>query len=188
MIVRKVKRMKKQNEKNDKLTLRKIFNSPIGIILALVLIVIGILFYNRYLVNVTNLYTFSGFSEDFSIMNGTIYTSYDINYFGDSKIIYTGDEKEVHDFKVGFYIKKGNEYWTITEIESMKGTEDINVSFIDLVTSTDLSFTEPHRKAEKLSKENVKMIDNLVYRITGKDKDDKDVDIEIPIDVVKVSK
>lgn len=166
----------------------KFFSSPIPIIVALVLLVIGLLIYSRYLIKSVTLYNFSGYSEEFSILNGTIYTSRDINYFGDSKIVYTGKDIELHDFEVGYYIKDGDEYNVITKVEPLSSEEETSISLVELLNTMDFSFTEAHKDAMFLSDENINNLDNMIFRISGKDKDEKTVDIQVEIEVQKVSK
>jgi len=168
----------------------KVINSPISIIIALALLVVGLMLYSRFLVKATTLYRFSAYTEDFSIINGTIFTNHNLNYFGDSKVIYTGEDMKIYDFKVGYYIKNDDKYTTIGEYKELDTANDegVSASLKEILLNMDLSFTETHKDAEYMSEENIKNIDKMVFRITGKDKDDKDINIEIPVDIEKVTK
>ncbi len=168
----------------------KVINSPISIIIVLALLVVGLMLYSRFLIKSTTLYRFSAYTEDFSIINGTVFTNHNLNYFGDSKVIYTGKDMDLYDFKVGYYIKNDNEYTTIGEYKGLDtaNEEGAHASLKEILLNMDLSFTETHKDAEYMSEENIKNIDKMVFRITGKDKDDKDINIEIPVDVEKVTK
>ncbi len=168
----------------------KVINSPISIIVVLALLVVGLMIYSRFLINATTLYRFSAYTEDFSIINGTIFVNHNLNYFGDSKVIYTGNDMKLYDFKVGYYIKNGGKYTTIGEYKGLDTAkeEGASASLKEILLNMDLSFTETHKNAEYMSVENIKNIEKMVFRITGKDKDDKDINIEIPVDVEKVTK
>lgn len=162
-------------------------NSPFSIIAVLIVFVIALLIYTRYLINAPKLYSFSGFTEDISIFNGTIYTNYDINYFGDSKIIYKGVNHKLSEFALGYYIKDGDEYIKIAEGTSRTDIEE--PAFLkEILSSCDFSFSEVNKDAQYLSLDNMKKIENLVFKITGKTDKSKDFTLEIPLTVEKISK
>lgn len=180
------KKEKKKKKKTSE-TIKQFFNSPISIIIALIILSISLLIYSRYLIKVNEVYQFSGYKENISILNGTIYTNYDVNYFGDSKIYYDGEDIELKEFEVGYYIKDGSNY---NDISIVKNNEEIgeSASLKLLLNTTDFSFTETHKDSMYLSKENIKNLDNLVFRIKGVDKEDKDIEIEIPLVATKINK
>lgn len=179
--------MKKTKKKTNNEAIKEFFNSPIPIIIVLIALSITLLIYSRYLIKANKLYQFSGYKENISIMNGTIYTNYDINYFGDSKIYYDGKDIELKEFEVGYYIKDGSSY---NDISIIKNNEEIGetASLKLLLNTTDFSFTETHKDSIYLSKENIKNLDNLVFRIKGIDKENKDIEIEIPLVATKINK
>lgn len=181
---------RKQDKKSEKekITFGKILNSPISIIVALACLVVGLMIYNRFLIGQVNLYVFSGYTNEFSFLSGTIYTSYDINYFGDSKVVYIGEDKTIFDFEAGYYIKNGENYKTIASAKGLESASDKGVSLKDLIEKSDYSFTEAKKEAEYLSKENIENLDKLVYRIVAKDEKGEAVEIEVPLDIVKVTK
>ncbi len=185
---------KKPNLKKEskKVTFSKIVNSPFSIIVVLIIFSILLMVYNRYLANSTKLYTFSGFEKKYNILNGTIYTSRDINYFGDSKIFYNGEDIKLTSYEMGFYIKKNSSYKEIAVLTSLTKSDTTNLdgaaSLKELLQNTNFSFTETSKDAKFMSKENMKAIDNLIFKIRGKDDKDSDVDIEIPLTVEKISK
>ncbi len=168
----------------------KIINSPISIIIALAILVIFLLIYSRFLVRATTLYRFSGYTEEFSILNGTIFTNHNINYFGDSKIIYTGDDIKLNNFKVGYYIKDGDDYSVICEYKGSDSMEDEEVyaSIQEIFLNVDLSFTETHKDAEYMSSDNLDNLDKMIFRVTGTDESGEEVNIEVPIDIEKITK
>lgn len=186
------KKMEKKNQNKNESTLFKIINSPNLIIAVLVLFAIGLMIYNRFLINSVTLYNFYAYEEDFSIMNGTIFVGYDVNYFGDSKISYMGEKMSLYDFEIGYYIKKDGKYYEISKMTGYKMSDDeaekVGANLEDILNKTDFSFTEVHDDAMFLSEDNIKNIDNLIFRIQGIDEEGEKVDIEIPLEINKVTK
>lgn len=174
-----------KNNKNSKIF--NFFNNPVTIIVTLILFAILLMLYNRYLVNSMNLYTFTGFNDDISIINGTIYTGYDINYFGDSKALYTGRDIQLSTYEVGYFIKNKDKYTIVAVTESIQELEN-SASLKEIVETIDFSFTEVSKDALYLSKDNIKNIDKLTFKISGTDELGNEVSIEIPLTVTKMSK
>lgn len=197
MTIKEVTIMVKKEAQNKKSVVMSILNSPISIIVVLMLFSIGLIIYSRYLVRCNVIYTFYGYTEDFSFFGGTIYEGPLINYFGDSKVLYTGDDIVLYDFEVGFYIHEDNEYRPIAVMkgydttdgeESSSKKEVKGASFKDILEGTSFSFTETHKEAQFLSKDNMKDLDKLVFRAHGKDNAGKEVDIEVPLTTEKITK
>lgn len=189
------KNQKAKNRKkdSDKSLAAKIFENPFSIIIVLIVFSISLMVYNRFLIKNITLYSFCGFEDKFSILNGTIYTSYDINYFGDSKVVYTGDDVDLLTYEIGYYIKTDSTYREVSVLKSDPSKEasdlkDLTVSLKDLLNTTDFSFTEVKKDAQFLSKENVKKLDKLIFRVKGKNEKSEEVNFEIPIEVEKVTR
>lgn len=188
------KKMKTKVKKDNSSFIGKIIYSPYSIVVVLMIFVIVLLMYARYLVRSNSLYTFSGFTEEFSIFGGTIYEGPIINHFGDSKILYTGSDIGLYDFEVGYYIKNGDKYSPISTTKGYDVSEEGDkknkklASLKDIIMGTGFSFTETHKEAVFLSEENMSNLDNLVFRVTGKDKNDKLFEIEVPLAIEKVTK
>ncbi len=171
----------------------RFFNSPVPIIVVLILFSIGLMFYSRYLINSTHLYTFSGIGDDFWFSNGTIYISRNLNYFGDSKVKYTGKDMKLYNFEVGFYVKEDSTYREVSIMSGYDVKDDdgnkLGASLVELLESTDFSFTETHNSDTLyLSDRNIKNLENLVFRVKGQDEKDNEIDIVVPLDVEKISK
>lgn len=169
----------------------RFINSKTAIIVVLIIFSIGLLIYTRYLVRCNKVYTFYGYTNEFSFFGGTIYEGQTMNYFGDSKVLYTGKDINLSDYELGFYIKDGDDYNAVSVMKGYETTSDDEVAYAslsDILMGSGLSFTETHKEAQFLSKENMKNIDDLVFRVKGKDKSGKDVDIEVPMTVEKITK
>lgn len=183
---------KKTNQQNKEakkkhISLSNILNSKTTIIVVLALLVVGLMIYTRYIIKRVELYTVSYFDENISILNGTIYSNYDINYFGDSKIIYEGEDYKIKNFNIGYYIKDGSKYRVVSEVTNIDDMES-GASIKELLETTDFSFTEVQKDAKFLSKENLKNLDDLVFLIQGKLDDGDEINIELPLDITKISK
>ncbi len=189
--------MKKENQakKPDrgKSKVYKFFNSPVPIIVVLILFSVGLMVYSRFLIKSTVLYSFSGIEEGFWFSNGTIFIGRDLNYFGDSKVKYTGKDIKLYNFEVGFYIKDGSVYREISimsgyDVKDDEG-EKLGASLVEILSSTDFSFTETHNSDTLyLSKKNVEYIENLVFRVKGYDEKNEEINIVVPLEVQKISK
>lgn len=187
------KMAKTKTKKND-FSLGKILNSPYSIIVVLILFAIALLFYTRYLIRCNVIYSYSGYTKDFSFFGGVIYDGPIVNYFGDSKVLYKGEDVLLYDYEVGFYIKYDEKYSPISVTkgyavdEEDEGDEKKFASMKEIVAGTSFSFTETDKDAVFLSKENVDNLENLVFKISGKNKKGDEVKIEIPMMIEKVTK
>ncbi len=189
--------MEKTKIKKQNLASR-IFYSPYSIVVVLMIVVVCLVTYARYLMRANTLYTFSGYTEEFSFFGGTIFTGPLVDHFGDSKVLYTGSDMRIYDFESGYYIKYDDEYRPISVIKHYESADDSEekdekkakaaASLRDIINSTSYSFTEMHRDANFLSKENLQNLDKLVFRITGHDSKEESIEIEIPMVVEKVTK
>lgn len=171
----------------------RFINSPVPIIVVLILFSIGLMCYSRYLINSTTLYTFSGLGEDFWFSNGTIYIGRDLNYFGDSKVRYTGKNIKLYNFEVGYYVKDENVYHEISIMSGYDVKDDdgnkLGASLVEILESTDFSFTETHNSDTLyLSDNNVKNLHNLVFRVKGYDEKDNEINIVVPLEIEKISR
>lgn len=191
--INKLAKMEKtKKNKTNHITFKEIFGTPYAIIVVLILFVIGLLFYSRYLVRCNTIYSYSGFTKDFSFLGGVIYDGPIVNHFGDAKIIYTGEDISISDYELGFYIKYEDDYKPIAISKGYNASKEDDekklASLKDVVTSTSFSFTETDKDAVFLSKENVENLKNMVFRIQGKDKKGETVEIEVPMVIEKITK
>ncbi len=179
-----------KTKKNKGISIKKILESPYSIIVVLILLVVSLLAYSRFLIKANILYSFSGYTEEFSFYDGTIYVGSLVNHFGDSKVSYTGKDVTLYEFEVGYYIKKGEKYTPISTTDGYEIEEKNKkgVSLKDLLASTSFSFTEMHKNAVFLSHENIGNIENLVFKVTGQNKKGEKIEIEIPMIVEKITK
>ena len=159
--------------------MKEFFKSYKAIIVVLIILVLVLLGFNLYFVKTTKVYTFSGTKEDITVLSGTIYIGHDINRFQAPAIIYNGSNITLKSGTIGYYIE--DEPISIVEIEE-------KLKLKDVIDSSDLSFTEMHKNAFKLSKKNIENIDKLVFKVVGTAKDDTKFEFEVPLLVTYLGK
>lgn len=151
---------------------KKIFCSYKSIIVLLSILVIILLAFNLYIVKTTKIYSFSGTHEKLAILPGTIYIGYNINRFQAPQIVYNGENITLKSGVVGYYIE--SEPISIFEFNT-------ELKLKDILNSHDFSFTEMHRKAQKLSKSKLDRLENLMFSISAEKKDGEDFVVEVPL-------
>lgn len=160
------------------------FNSPIPIFIALGIIIVVLLVYIKSLYSSVTLYTFGGYNDDITFLNGTIYIGRDINHFGDSKIKYDGKDITLYDFEIGYFIGD----FKLASIEAEDELKEKGASLKTILENNDFSFTESHIDSKFFSEENIANLDKFVFKIKGKDKKGKEISIEVPLNVNKITK
>lgn len=160
----------------------KVLHSYKAIIIVLIIIVIFLMALNLYIIKSNRLYNFSGFDEDFTIVNGTIYTSLNINRFTSPIIIYKGEDIILSEYEIGYYINL--KPISVLKSQNVGSDEPINLSL--LIESFEFSFTEVHKNAQFLNSNNIKDIEKMHFMISGKDNKNKDIFFDIPLNVKKI--
>lgn len=176
-----------KNTKNNESSLFKFFNSPIPIIIVLGLLVLVLLLYIKIIANSVTLYSFGGYNDDITFLNGTIYIGRDVNYFGDSKIKYDGKDIELYEFEIGYYIRREEGDIKLVAVNSLEEMKDKGASLKSIFENSDFSFTESHKDANFLSDINVENLDKLIFKVQGKDKNGKEVKMEVPLEISKIT-
>lgn len=176
-----------KNSKSDKSSLFKFFNSPIPIIIVLGLLVVVLLLYIKIIANSVTLYSFGGYNDDITFLNGTIYIGRDVNYFGDSKIKYDGKDIELYEFEIGYYIRREEGDIKLVAVNSIEDMKDKGASLKSIFENSDFSFTESHKDANFLSDVNVENLDKLIFKVQGKDKKGNEVKMEVPLEISKIT-
>lgn len=161
--------------------------NPISIIIYLIILVLVLLGCNYYLARSTSVYVFSGYSDQFTFMDGSIYIGNDINNFTSPNIIYSGEEILLSDYKVGYYIEDGKDYKVIS-VKEKEDEDEETVKLSELIESTEFSFTEYHKGAQFFSKENIKNLEDLCFLVEGSDIEGEKISFKVELETVKVSK
>lgn len=165
-----------------KMTKKKI-NPYIPVCVVLTIFSFSVMLYHIYVNKSNSLYSFGGYNENITILDGTIYTGLDINRFSAPNILYNGKDYVLKEFTIGYYIK--DEKISVTKSETKSGLTEVHLS--DIIKNTEFTFTENHKDAVFFSKENIKNIKDLKFKIVGKTTKDEDISIEVPLDVTKIN-
>lgn len=153
-----------------------------AICLVLVIVCIVLIIFNLYIMKETQIYSFGGYANDITISDGSIVTTLRINRFAAPSIAYNGEDVKMSEYEIGYYIGKQP-----ISVISSKTNELTDVSLVELLKNSDFTFTENHKDANSFSHENLKKLDNLLFRIYAKTKSDKEISIEVPLEVTKIS-
>ena len=163
--------------------LLKFLNSYQAICIALVAIILFMMVLNIYIAHSTSLYTFGGYSDGITILDGSIYIGRDVNHLTAPNIVYSKEEVMLEDYTIGYYI--GDEAVSVIKKSSVS---DETIGLKAILDTADWSFTETHKGANYLSKKNVKNLNDLNFKISAKDIEGNDISIIIKLDVTKISK
>lgn len=153
-----------------------------AICIILILVCVSFMLFNLYIMRETNIYIFGGYADGITVMDGSIFTSIRINRFASSTIIYNAKDVILKQYEIGYYLKDE----PISVILSDEN-ELTDVSLSEFLNNVQFSFTESHNNAKFLSHKNLKNIDNLVFKVKGTTKTDEEINIEVQLDVSKIS-
>lgn len=162
---------------------KMVINPYLPVCIVLTLFSFSIMMYHMYVNKNTSVYVFGGYNENITVLDGTIYTGLDINRFSAPNILYNGKDYVLNEFTIGYYINDNK----ISETSSTdkNGIKEVHLS--DIIRNTEFSFTENHKDAMFFSKDNIKKINNLIFKISGKTTKNEDISIEVPLDVKKIN-
>ena len=161
---------------------KKLFHSHSLICAIFALVSIAVMIFNLYIMKENRVYVFGGYSDDVTVMDGSIFTSLQVNRFAAPSILYSGKDKTLSEYTIGYYI--GDEAISIISNE----TNDLkDISLIELIRNSQFSFTESHNDAKFLSHNNLKNIDKLKFKIKAITNSKEEIAIEVPLDVTKIS-
>ena len=133
---------------------KSFFHSYGAVCGALVLICIGLMLFNLYIMKETRIYVFGGYSDGITVMDGTIFTSIKTNRFSAPLISYTNEDIILKEFKIGYYIEDHE-----ISVISNENSDLEEVSLMELLHNSEYSFTETHKDALHFNRENLKNID-----------------------------
>lgn len=181
-----VKRPVKRQETKKNNNIKNFLIGPYPIIIYLSILIIILLVFNYKLARTPILYTFSGETEEASILEGSIYIGNDINNFSAPNIIFNGDNISLKDYTIGYYIKDGKDLIELSIATTNQDKETVKIK--DILNASEWSFTEQHKNAKYFSKDNIEKLDKLCFIIEGTDSKDEEVSYTIPLTVTKISK
>ena len=176
--------MKKKTKNQKKNNLKKVFNNPHIIFAVMSLIMLFLIGYTRYIVNSHKVYAFEGESGNVSIVDGMIDLNHDVNYFVSGKIIYNDADIKLKSYEMGYYLCNGKK--DVSLVTESNSDETGKISLKKTLSYSLFSFTEVTNGGNIFTKNNIKKLDNLCFKLNGKDIDNKDINILIKLDVSKL--
>lgn len=153
-----------------------------AICLLLAVVCIVLMVFNLYIMKETSIYVFEGYEKDVTILDGTIFTSIRLNRLASPTIIYNGEDLTLSEYTIGYYIDA-----IPISIISSENNGLTDVSLKEILSNSEFSFTESHSNAKYLSHENLKNITQMIFKIKAKSNQNKEINIEVPLDVTKIS-
>lgn len=192
---------KKQNNKNLKQNemtkenkiisgIKKFFNSPVPLIIFLLCVNAFLILYisnynskNRIFVGVVD-------ESDLQIVNVHYFTNGDMNYFYASPAAYIGEDKEIYNFQIGYYVvDKDNNY---IELASRSRAIVNKTSLKEVVDEmSGWNFAEEDKGTHFFTNEVMRNLDNLHFLIKACSKPDTteaDIVIDYPVEMTKITK
>ena len=176
------------NSKRLKKKLKRFILSYQPLVIILVILLAVVLIHTNNIIKSIKTYTFSGTGEYVEINNGVISLNYDMNYLNGSDIDYIKEKDlTVVDYKIGYYVKDGDNLISIGVIEDqnedgfslkniLEGKETFNIMELN---SNNFHFT----------KERIDLLKNgLYFVIEAKDKKGNDINDVVKLDIRKITK
>ncbi len=170
-----------------RMKIKGFFRSSKVIIGALIILVITLLIYTNYLMKSSKTYMFNGTSDEVDIYNGVISLNYSIKVFEGSDITYKGKDVIVTKYKIGYFLKDGD---NLRDFIMISDQDEDGFSLKSLIEGiSTFNVTELNRNHRFFSKDFIKDIDKgLVFMIEATKKDGDVLSIILPINITKVSK
>lgn len=168
--------------------LKTFFNHPAPLVIVLIVLnFISLLFITRYEDN--NQIYVGSISKVISVGSIHFFTNNDINYFYASTGKYIGEDAEVYNYELGYYVKKGNE---LIPFATRSGSIDTPTYLSTLVTEfSGWEIVEAYNAEYFFKPEIVPNMSNLYFVInasTKKDSTSADIHYEILVETTKVTK
>lgn len=168
--------------------LKIFFNHPAPLIIVLIVLnFISLLYITRY--EDDNQIYVGSISKVVSVGSIHFFTNNDINYFYASTGSFIGEDVEVYNYELGYYVKKGNE---LIPFATRSGSIDTPTYVSTLVKEfSGWEIVEAYNAEYFFKPEIVPNMGNLYFVInasTKKDSTSADVHYEIPVDATKVTK
>lgn len=167
----------------------KFFNDPRPLII--VLMVICVLLIVAFANYKSKYKVYSGYyeSDTISIRAVHVYTHPKLNIFFSSGASYLGEKKQVYQYKIGYYYKSGDTYYSLKETWEDSATSPVDLA--DIISKVSyFNYTEFTSKSSNIftprALDNLDDIHFMVYASTTESTDDKyDIAIDCKIDFTK---
>lgn len=181
---------KKNNSKRENKVLKVIknfFNNPAPLFIVFIVIIFFLLFYINQNMSKDIIMVGEVDQKDVSIHNIHYFINDDINYFYADKALYSGENKTVYKYQIGYFVE--NNKGELLDFVTRSGS-DLKKGFklADLIN--DMSGWNFMEKADSpyFFKKNIMPYINKIHFVvlasTNKDSDEADIDIDYEVNVI----
>ncbi len=171
-------------------SLKNFFNNPAPLIIVLIgIIAILLIFISRMNIN-SKIYVGEIETSDIQVSNIHYFINSDMNYFYAAPAVYTGDDKEVYSYQIGYFVVDENDNYIEFASRSKEADTSVNLStVIDELSAW--NFGELSRSDYFFTDEVIDNLSNLHFVVkasTKKDVEEADVVLDYPVDLTKITK
>lgn len=167
--------------------IKKFFNSPQPLFVVFTLIIIGLLMYIVQYTKHDTIMTGSYIGEQGSIGAIHCFTNHKINVFYATPVTYTGEDKKIYGYDMGYYYESGEE---LKPFLVRSGQSDTALSIKDVVTkNSSFNISELASSNSYFTEEVMNNLDKLhfiVYAATTKGSTAVDYIVDFKVDVDKI--
>lgn len=175
--------IKKVEKVSFKDKLKKFFNSPQPLFIVFIIIILGLLFYNVQYSKHDTIYIGQYTGDNGSIGTIHIFTNHKINMFYATAASYTGEDKQLYGYDIGYYYEEGEE---LVPFAVRSGKMDTAVSIKQIIAENSyFNISELTSSKSRFTENAMKKLDKLhfvVYGATQKDSDLVDYVVDFPIE------
>ena len=181
---------KKNNIKNENNVLKAIknfFNNPTPLFIAFIIIIVFLLFYINQNINKDSIMVGEVDQTEISVHNIHYFLNDDINYFYADKAVYSGENKTVYKYQIGYFVE--NNKGELLDFATRSGSDtDKGFKLSDLIN--DMSGWNFMERADSpyFFKKNIMPYINKIHFVvlasTDKDSDDADINIDYEVNVI----
>ena len=166
---------------------KKFFNSPQPLFVVFTLIIVGLLMYIVQYSKHDTIMTASYIGEEGSIGAIHCFTNHKINVFYATPATYTGEDKKIYGYDIGYYYESGDE---LKAFLVRSGQSDTALSLKEVVTkNSSWNISELATSKAYFTEEVMNNLDKLhfvVYASTKKDSTLVDYTVDFKVDVDKI--
>lgn len=150
------------NESRLRKRVKKFLKSYKPILIVLVILIVILLVYCNYLLKSVKVYEFYGSSDYVNISNGVISLNYDVNVLEGSDIDYKKSKDIiVTDYKIGYYVKDGDNLLSIAVIEDSDKEGFSLQSILEGINT--FNIVELNKNDFHFSKQKIELLNNGFY-------------------------
>lgn len=170
--------MNHKTKKNKKLI--RFLKSQSMVSLVLAFLVLFLIVFNNKLIQNEKIYVIEGSNKKVVLKTGSVAMNNKIVFFNGPKISYHGKDVELKNYKMGFYVNNKKIY------ETKNLDEDTTYSLKMVLDNNSFNFMDSRKNSNIYTKDVIKNIEKMKFKLTGTDKNGKKISISIPLMVSEV--